>query len=220
MTWKCAVCGVDRSVANERRTKRRLRPVRADTPCCSPECFREYDRQRLRSRYGKGTGYRYPIPARWRCKVCGRRADDALHEERERRGLPPLTRLYMACSPECAARLDAGLYANREKWCCSECGKTFREADHERIRRGLEPLPAAAVTCSSACERARLKRLGAGWHCSECGAGRDEAVARGARITTRSTTCSRECSRRRAQRRAKGFLRIRAARLLSNRVAQ
>lgn len=212
MNWACAVCGISRDVANERRARRGLRPVRATTPCCSPECARRYESQRARELYGKGSGYRYPIPSWWRCVVCGRKAGNTLHREREERGLPPLTRYYKTCTPECAAKLPHGVYADRTKWSCSECGRPFRDADRERVAEGLDPLPAAAVTCSDACEAGRLKRLGPGWHCTECGASQDQARARGTRMNSRAATCSPECSRRRAQRITKGLLRVRAGR--------
>jgi hypothetical protein len=212
VNWACAVCGISRDVANERRASRGLRPVRANTPCCSPECARTYEASRAREQYGRGSGYRYPIPRSWRCAVCGRRADDQLHRARADRQLAPLTRYYKTCTPECAAKLPHGVYADRAKWRCSECGRAFREADVERISEGLDPLPATAVTCSEACEAVRAQRLGPGWHCTECGASSTEALARGTRINSRSETCSPECSRRRGHRRTKGLLRVRAAR--------
>jgi hypothetical protein len=208
-SWTCRVCGADRSTANALRARLGLRPVRRNTPCCTPACLREYERRRARELYGNESRYRYPMPKNWACVICGRHADEALHRERRERGLRPLSRSYRTCSPECAAKLPHGLHAQRARWCCSECGKPFSVADRERLARGAPPLAAASVTCSRDCEAKRQRRLGSGPHCAECGARLDDKNRAPTAGRKHRVTCSPRCARIRARRITKGLLRIR-----------
>jgi hypothetical protein len=72
---------------------------------CTPACARERERQQLRERYGKASGYRYPLPAGWRCAECGCSVEEA-HAKRDAVKLSALTPQAVTCTPS-ARVLDA-----------------------------------------------------------------------------------------------------------------
>lgn len=58
----------------------------------------------MHEKYGRGSGRRYPVPASWRCEVCGVGPEPA-QRRRERRKLSALRPTSRTCSPECARDL-------------------------------------------------------------------------------------------------------------------
>jgi hypothetical protein len=66
--WRCSECEIDRKTAEARRARAGLpRLMKTAVTCGSPRCQRRRELRLLIAKYGKGSGYRYELPAGWRC---------------------------------------------------------------------------------------------------------------------------------------------------------